>query len=78
MNPNKGQLYEMVADALAGKPSEQSVKNSQQIDMDVDNDQKKAKSKAGMANVKIKNRNAFSFNKTYPVSIIHKAQAKLG
>ncbi len=77
-NPNKGQLYEAVANALAGNPAKQPVANATHIDSDKDNDQKKASSKAGMAKVKIKNPNAFSFTKTYPVSIIHKAQAKLG
>lgn len=77
-DPNKSQLYERVANALADKPSQQPVHKNAAVGEVGVNDQKKANSKKGMGNTKLKNVNAFSFNKSYPVSIIHKAQAKLG
>lgn len=74
---NKSQLFERVAQALSGKPSEQPMHTSAKIGPVGKNDQKKAHSKAGMAKVRINNVNAFSPNKTYPVHIINKAVAKL-
>lgn len=77
MNPNKSQLYELVANALADKPSEQPTHKNAAVGEIGANDQKKANSKSGItAGYKAKQKG--SPNKSYPVAIIQKAQAKLG
>lgn len=76
-NPNKSQLYERVAGALADNPSKQSIHSSAKIGAIGKNDQKAPHSRKGDGTTKIKNRNAFNPNKSYPVHIISKAVAKL-
>ncbi len=76
-NPNKGQLYELVANALADKPSEQPVQKNAEIGEVGKNDQKKANSKAGITSG-FKQKQKGTPNKSYSVATIDKARARLG
>ena len=76
-NPNKSQLYELVANALANKPSEQPVHTNAEIGAVGKNDQKKANSKKGMGNTHIRNVGAFNPNKSYSVHVVNRAVARL-
>lgn len=69
-------LHERVSYALSTDPMK-GQKFGASVGLETP-DGKKANSKAGMGNTKIKIGNAFNPNKTYTVSVINKAKAKMG
>jgi hypothetical protein len=75
-NPNRSQLYNLVANALADKPTQQPVHSNAQIGAVGKNDQKKANSKAGIT-VGYKAKQKGNPNKSYSVDVINKAVAKI-